>query len=99
MKSNRMFGRSSAARTNKFGGTAGNSSSNNKPGPGTTNYDKGFTGERASRQGGGESLNQKLSGRPLYSDKSGPGDGGWAWDKSMSPYMTVPPRGSSGRGY
>jgi len=85
--------RAGRGRSNLYGGSAGNSSSNNKPGPGTTDYDRGFTGERSSRQGGGESLNQKMQGRPLYSDTSGPGDGGCAWDRSMSPYLKAPQRG------
>jgi len=85
--------RAGRSRTNAYGGSAGNSSSNNKPGPGTTDYDRGFTGERSSRQAGGESLNQKMQGRPLYSDKAQPGDGGFAWDSSMSPYLKPPARG------
>ena len=91
-----MFGKSKGNRRDraKGGGSAGNSSSNNKPGPGTSDYNRGFTGERSSRQGGGESLLQKQSGRPIYSDKSIRGDGGLAWDRSADSCFPVPERGS-----
>jgi len=92
-----MFGKSKGrnrSSVNKYGGAAGNSSSNNAPGPGTSNYDLGYTGDRASRQAGGEKMGQQQRGVPLHANSGSAGDGGCAWDSSMSPFMRVPVRGA-----
>lgn len=82
MKS-RMFGsRSDRTRRDKFGGSAGNSASNNKP-SGRDGYKEGRLGYRASPMGGGQRIADKLSERPAAVEHSLRGAGGIAWDRSM----------------
>jgi hypothetical protein len=84
MKSSGLFPhRATRSRGNVAGGSAGNSSSNNKP-TGRDGYPEGMLGWRSSRQSGGQSMDQKLAGRPRPNDTKLSGSGGLAYDKSAA---------------
>lgn len=69
--------------TNMFGGSAGESRSNNRPTSGD-GYKDGSLGWRSSRQGGGQSMMQKMAGRPMPNDTAIKGSGGLAYDRSAA---------------
>jgi hypothetical protein len=78
---------SARGQTNAYGGAAGNSASNNRPGASGDGYKLGMLGDRSSPPGGGAKIMAKLEDRPEPSQRSMTGQGGCAWDKSMSPYI------------
>jgi len=83
MKSRLFPSRSSGARrTDRFGGSAGNSASNNRPTSGD-GYKEGMLGDRASPAGGGQRIADKLNERPAAVEHGLRGAGGCAWDSSM----------------
>lgn len=89
MKSRGLFPhRASYRRGNQGGGSAGNSSSDNRPPDGSAdNYEVGMTGWRASRMGGGQSAGQKVANKPMPTNLSMPGHGGFAYDASAAKYL------------
>lgn len=89
MKSRGLFPhRATRSRGNMAGGSAGNSSSNNRPPDGSAdNYEIGMTGWRSSRMGGGQSASQKIASKPLPTNLSMPGHGGFAYDASAAKYL------------
>jgi hypothetical protein len=87
MKSSGLFPhRATRSRGNVAGGSAGNSSSNNRPTSGD-GYKEGMLGWRSSRQSGGQSMGQKMDGRPRPNDTSLRGEGGLACDSSAAKYL------------
>jgi hypothetical protein len=87
MKSKGLFPKRSAFRgTNRFGGTAGNSTSAYSA-PNDDGYKQGMLGWRSSPRAGGQSMGQQSDNRPQPTDKGMAGNGGLAWDSSMSGYM------------
>jgi len=87
MKSKGIFpssGKRGPRRT--FGGTAGNSSSSYSA-PNADGYKAGMLGWRGSPRAGGQSMADQSGNRPQPTDKGMTGNGGLAWDSSMSGYM------------
>jgi len=88
MKSKGLFPhRAGYKRGNVAGGSAGTSSSNNKPGPSADGYKDGMKGWQAGRSGGGQSINQAMKGNPRPTDSSLTGHGGFAYDRSCAGYL------------
>jgi hypothetical protein len=70
--------------TNQFGGAAGNSTGNTKPGPSDDGYKLGMLTERESPPAGGQKIMSKLASRPEPDARNMAGSGGLAWDSSMA---------------
>lgn len=79
-------GRGAGTRKNLFGGSAGNSASNNKPTSGD-GYKEGMLGWREGRQAGGQSISQKVAEKPIPTDTRLDGHGGLAFDRSAAAAM------------
>jgi hypothetical protein len=84
MKSRGLFpGPRSVPKRSGYGGSAGNSEYKHVL-PDTDGFQEGMTGWKSGRTGGGISGRNRLAGRPLFQDKSLSGEGGLAYDASLS---------------
>jgi hypothetical protein len=88
-RSGGLFPRRHGGPKNRAGGSAGNSTGSGAPTSGD-GYKAGALGWRSGRQAGGETMGQKMADLPIPTDRSMPGAGGLAWDKSAAEAMNEP---------
>lgn len=88
MKSRGLFPsrRGAAPTTNRNRSAAGDSTGSGPGRSGTDGYKQGELGDRAGRPAGGASMAAMIEDRPKASDRTMPGNGGCAWDRSMAAY-------------
>ena len=85
MKSRGLFPGPSSRPKRVFANAAGNSEyKHTNP---NADFDEGSLGWHAGRSAGGISGKNRMSGRPVFQDKSLLGDGGLAWDASAARAM------------
>jgi hypothetical protein len=83
MKSRGLFPGPRSVPKRSFASAAGNSEYKHNL-PNTDGFQEGMTGWKSGRTGGGISGRNRLAGRPLFQDKTLSGEGGLAYDASLS---------------